>query len=317
MDVLVYIECADGKAVGGSFEALAAGASTGASVNAVLIGSGLDDAAASVAACGPAAVTIVDADNVTEDYIVAVLTQLAKDTGATAVFAAATPVGKSITPRIAAKLDAGAVTDATSVAVDGDAFVFTRPTYGGKVIESLKVAFPAIVNIRPGAFEKAGADAAAAPVTHKAVAVADADLKAKLVEVIAEQGESVNLEDSDIIVAGGRGMGTPEDFNAYVGALAEALGGAVGGSRPAAESGWVPKAQQVGQSGKIVAPSLYVAVAISGATQHLAGMSGSKYIVAINKDEEAPMCQLADLAIVGDAKVIIPILAEKIKERKG
>ena len=317
MDVLVYIECADGKAVGGSYEALSAGASTGASVNAVLIGSGLDDAAAAIAACGPAAVTVVDTDNAAEDYIVAALAQLAKDTGAAAVFAAATPFGKSITPRIAAKLDAGAVTDATSVAVDGDAFVFTRPTYGGKVIESLKVAFPAIVNIRPGAFEKAGAGAAAAPVAHKAVAVADTDLKAKLVEVIAEQGDSVNLEDADIIVAGGRGMGTPEDFNAYVGALAEALGGAVGGSRPAAESGWVPKSQQVGQSGKIVAPSLYVAVAISGATQHLAGMSGSKYIVAINKDEEAPMCQLADLAIVGDAKVIIPILAEKIKEKKG
>ena len=144
----------------------------------------------------------------------------------------------------------------------------------------------------------------------------DAELRAKVVELIAEAGEAVNLEDAKVIVTGGRGIGSEENLGLCK-ELAEVLGGAVGGTRPVIENGWLPRVQQVGQSGKIVAPELYIACGVSGATQHISGMSGSKYIIAINKDEEAPIFSIADLGIVGDVKKILPLMIEEFRKKKA
>ena len=153
-----------------------------------------------------------------------------------------------------------------------------------------------------------------APVTEETVEAVE--LRAVIKEAVKELSESVNLEDAEVIVAGGRGMGSAENFQ-MVHELAQLLGGVVGASRPAIEDGWVPRNHQVGQSGKIVAPKLYIACGISGATQHVSGMSGSGYIVAINKDEDAPIFEIADVGIVGSVTDILPLMIEEIKARKA
>lgn len=312
MAILVYIEASEGKPSGASLELLTAAKAAGAAADAVLVGSDLDDAAAVVAASGAASVTIVDAESVTEDYLTAVLSSCAADKDLVLVPASAT--GKAVAARVAARVDAAVVTDVTSItAVDGG-YEFTRPAFGGTVIERVKAAGKVVAIVRGGSFDRAEAGDAAAAVAHAAVEVADTDLKAKIVDYIAAEGAQVNLEEADVIVAGGRGMGSKEDF-ALVQELADLLGGVVGASRPAVENEWIPRQHQVGQSGKIVAPSLYIAAGISGATQHTSGMAASKYVVAINKDEEAPIFELADIAIVGDAKKAIPLIIDAIKAR--
>lgn len=314
MGILVYIEASEGKPAGAGLELLTAAKAVGTAADAVLVGKDLDDAAAVVAASGAATVSVVEADDPTEDYLTAVLSTLGADEDLVLVAASAT--GKAIAPRIAARLDAGIVTDATSItAVDGG-YEFTRPAFGGTVIEKLKSNGKTVVVVRGGSYERAAADQAAVPVEKKTVDVPDADLKAKKVDFIAEEGEQVNLEEADVIVSGGRGMGSKEDFQ-LIWDLAKEVNGVVGASRPAVENDWVPRQHQVGQSGKIVSPSLYIAAGISGATQHLSGMSSSKYVIAINKDEEAPIFEIADVGIVGDAKKAIPLMIDAIKAHKA
>ena len=179
---------------------------------------------------------------------------------------------------------------------------------------AIKDAATQVATIRSGAFSKLE-DPAKGTVAASDVKVADGAVKAKVLDTVTEITESVNLEDAEVIVAGGRGMGTKEDF-ALVEELAKVLGGEVGASRPAIEDGWVAKNHQVGQSGKIVAPKLYIAAGISGATQHISGITGSDYIVAINKDEDAPIFSVADVGIVGDAKKVLPIMIEEMKKIK-
>lgn len=305
MKALVFIETKDGAPVGGSLELFGAAASIGAEAEGIVIG---DEAVAKAAADAVgASVSYVEADDC-EDVITDVVAKAAA--GADVVFVAATPTGKVVAPRIGARLDAGVVNDITGISAD-DGILITRPAFGGSILEQIKIKTPvAVVSVRPGSFEK---PAAAAGTAAKS-AIEAAAAKTQLVEHIAEQGEVVNIEDADIIVAGGRGMGSAEEF-AKVIDLAEALGGAVGASRPAIEAGWMPRQHQVGQSGKIVAPKLYVVAGVSGATQHVAGMSGSKYVLAINTDEDAQIFEVADLGIVGDAKKILPLLTEAVKNR--
>ena len=173
----------------------------------------------------------------------------------------------------------------------------------------------AVVTVRSGTFGKPEETAGrTVPVTEETVE--NSELKAVIKEAVQELSESVNLEDAEVIVAGGRGMGSAENFQ-LVRDLAELLGGVVGASRPAIEDGWVPRNHQVGQSGKIVAPKLYIACGISGAMQHVSGMSGSGYIVTINKDEDAPIFDVADVGIVGNVMDILPLMIEEIKARKS
>lgn len=321
MKYLVYMELKNGKPSGAALELISAAKKAGADAAAVLAEKGSDDAAAEAAKFASEVIILDDvvADpngKPTEDYLTAALTKLVNDEGADGVLFSATPYGRNIAPRIASRINAGCVTDVIGLDVEDGKIVFTRPSYGGTVLEKQGVIGDKVVaTIRSGSFDAPEEGAACEPV-HKNAAVADADLKAKITEFIAEAGEVVNLEDADVIVSGGRGMGSEEGFK-LVEELANELGGVVGASRPAIENGWIGRTHQVGQSGKIVSPKLYIACGISGAMQHISGMMDSGYIVAINKDEDAPIFQIADVGIVGDVKKILPLMIDAVKAHKA
>jgi electron transfer flavoprotein alpha subunit len=223
-------------------------------------------------------------------------------------------MGRDLAPRVAARLDVGLASDSTALAVDGGRLVATRPVFAGKAVQ--KVAFPkspALVSLRPKRFatvERAGGHAAVEPI---AVTYDPAASRARVREVVAASGAKLDLTESEIIVSGGRGLKGPENFRLIEG-LAEALGATVGASRAVVDAGWRPHSEQVGQTGKTVSPRLYVAVGISGAIQHLAGMSSSRCIVAINKDPEAPIFKVADYGLVGDLFEVVPALTEALRQ---
>lgn len=321
MKYLVYVELKNGKPSGAALELLSAAKKAGADAAAVLAESGCEDAAAETAKFASEVIILDDVitdpnGRPTEDFLTAALAKLAADEGADGVLLSAAPFNRNIAPRIASRMGVGCVTDVIGLTVEGGTVVFTRPSYGGTVLEKQSAADNKVVaTIRSGSFDAPEEGAACEPV-HKSVAVDDADLKAKITEFIAEAGEVVNLEDADVIVAGGRGMGSEEGFK-LVEDLANELGAVVGASRPAIESGWVGRTHQVGQSGKIVAPKLYIACGISGAMQHVSGMMDSGYIVAINKDEYAPIFQIADVGIVGDVHKILPLMIDAVKAHKA
>ena len=205
----------------------------------------------------------------------------------------------------------------------GDALKFVKEnemvkvcSYNGNVLNDMKMGenLPHIATVRSGSFAKNLDESRSGEVADEDVTAED--VRTKVVETVKEIAESVNLEEAQVIVSGGRGMGSKENF-ALVEQLAEVLGGVVGATRPAIEEGWVSRAHQVGQSGKIVAPKLYIACGISGATQHVSGMIGSGYIVAINKDEDASIFDVADVGIVGDVTKVLPVMIEEMKKRKA
>jgi electron transfer flavoprotein alpha subunit len=224
----------------------------------------------------------------------------------------ASAMGRDLAPRVAARLGVGLAADCTALAVENGKLVATRPVYAGKAQQ--KVSFtgaPALASLRPKVFAAgAGGNGGAAKVTPLAVEVSPA--KARVREVKATTAGKVDLTEAEIIVSGGRGLKGPEHFD-IVEKLAEALGATVGASRAVVDAGWRPHGDQVGQTGKTVSPKLYVAVAISGAIQHLAGMSSSRCIVAINKDADAPIFKVADYGIVGDAFEVVPALTDAVR----
>ena len=291
MKALIFVEKKDGSPVGASLELFSAAQALGAEAAAISV--------------APAEGALM------EDVITDAVAKKAQECGADLVLLAATPIGKLVCARIAARIGAGSVNDAIALACEDGKLQVTRPVYGGTIQETLQVETKAaVVSVRGASYP--------APETVPAIEEisSDAELRAKVVELIAEAGEAVNLEDAKVIVTGGRGIGSEENLGLCK-ELAEVLGGAVGGTRPVIENGWLPRVQQVGQSGKIVAPELYIACGVSGATQHISGMSGSKYIIAINKDEEAPIFSIADLGIVGDVKKILPLMIEEFRKKKA
>ncbi len=236
-----------------------------------------------------------------------------------AVLVGATMNGREFAASLAAHLDCGIAADVTEVDLDGDQLVGRRPVYGGRLMEVVQWEGqgPRVASVRPRAYSDPGAGSGEAPSVTEAAAEIPADaLDAEILGFEKEEGESVNLADADVIVSGGRGIQDPSNF-AIIKELADELGGAVGASRAVVDSGWIPYPHQVGQTGKTVRPKLYVAVGISGAIQHLAGMKTSETIVAINKDEAAPIFKIATWGVVGDALTIVPMLTKKIRERKG
>ncbi len=309
MKYFVYIECQDGQPLSASLEALTPAAQLGEAV-AVTVGSA--SAAAAVAAYG-VPVMDLDAEPCCPDRITAALESVIREQKPDGVLFAATQAAKDLAPRLAARLDGGCVTDATGLEVKDGKLICTRPAYGGTILERLAVTAPAFVTLRSGSYAKP-AQTAPASVETVPVTIPDGAVKAKLMEAVTEISEAVDLEGADIVVAGGRGMGSAEGFR-LVEELAALLGGVVGASRPAIEEGWISRAHQVGQSGKMVSPKLYIACGISGAMQHISGAMGSKFIVAINKDESAPIFSVADVGIVGDALEIIPALMDELRKR--
>jgi len=317
--VLVFCEASGGTLRSASLPALTAArelaAHHGGPVVAVVIGQGVGAVASEAARYAARVLTFDDAGlaaPLAETYA-PVLAAAVKAAGATALVATATSTGKDVLPRTAALLGAGMASDV--IRVDGTN-KFRRPTYAGNALNDVEIASPIVVlSVRQTAFP--AAEPAPAPGTVEAGAAGAIDaLGSEVVAVHATKSARPELSEAKIVVSGGRGMKAGENFK-ILEELTDLLGGALGASRAAADAGMVPNDLQVGQTGKIVAPQLYIAVAISGAIQHLAGMKGSKVIVAINKDGEAPIFQIADYGLVATWETAIPALIAEVKKLKA
>ena len=259
-------------------------------------------------------------DYTTDAYAIA-LVQLVEKYGPTTILIGATNNGRDLGPRVSCRLKTGLTADCTSLSLDEETgcIAWTRPAFGGNLMATIlcKEARPQIGTVRPGVFKKSEPEAPHAEIIKEDIHVAAADIRTELVRKIEEGAEEVvDLEGADIIISGGRGVGGPEGF-APLQELCDLLGATLGCSRAAVDAGWISHAHQVGQTGKTVAPKLYVACGISGAIQHRAGMAGSDVIVAINKDADAPIFEVATYGIVGDLKEIVPLLTDEIKKLKA
>jgi len=311
MKALLFIETDGEKVLGGSLELISAVKALDAEGTALIVGNRA--AADTVAALGIPVIfteTATDCDTLTE-----VLSQTVKEQNPDIVLLANTALAKDIAPRIAGRMCLGFVSDVIEMNKTDGKVIYTRPAYGGTILEHIEVEGTAVVIVRNGTFSKPEAGSNAG-VTEKKVEIPASAVKAKIVDTVKDICETVNLEEAQVIVSGGRGMGNVENFK-LVEELARVLGGEVGATRPAIEDGWICRTHQVGQSGKIVAPKLYIACGISGATQHTSGMTGAKYIVAINKDEEAPIFEIADISIIGNVTEILPVMIEEMKKVKA
>jgi electron transfer flavoprotein alpha subunit len=290
-------------------------------VHAVLAGRGVAAMAKDLAARGAHVVHVAESpvlEPYTTDAHAQVIGALLSQAAPGLVLVGSTASGRDLAPRLAARLDAGIVTDCASVAIEDERVVATRPTMTRKAIA--RVAFGdgiRIAVVLPNVYPPAPAETGrSADVATVAVQVDPGAVRTRVVEVSAIKRETVPLTEADIIVSGGRGLRSPENF-ALLDRLAKELGAAVGSSRPPVDSGWVPHDYEIGQTGKTVNPQLYIACGISGAPQHLAGMSGSRYIVAINKDPQAPIFGIATYGVVGDLFEILPLLTEAVHKVKG
>jgi electron transfer flavoprotein alpha subunit len=296
----------------------------GEEVVVLLLGSKIEGLAADLGSYGANKVWVFDAEilkDYTTDAYTKVIADAVKEGAPSILLGPATATGKDLLPRVAARLNTGLASDCVDIKVEGGKLVATRPMYAGKCVVEAVVpeATPQMASIRPNVLAVGNADPSKkAEVVKKPVNVSSADLKAILKEIVKGASERVDLTEASIIVSGGRAMKDKDNFK-ILWDLADVLGAGttVGASRAAVDSGYAEHSMQVGQTGKVVNPNLYIACGISGAIQHLAGMRTSKVIVAINKDPEAPIFQKADYGIVGDLFKVIPLLTEEVKKLKA
>lgn len=325
----VYIETADGDAKSVGLELLNPGRRLAAFNNekvvAVVVGKNAKEIAKKAIAYGADEAIIVDRpeyDYYNTDGYTNVMYKLVEKYKPSIILIGATNNGRDVGPRLSCRLHTGLTADCTALDIDQESgnVAWTRPAFGGNLMATILCpnTRPQIGTVRPGVFKKAEPDfTRTGEIIEENIETPVADIRTKLLEVVKETaGELVNLEEAEIIVSGGRGLGKAENFS-YVRDLAEALGGTVGSSRAAVDAGWIPHVHQVGQTGKTVQPKIYIACGISGAIQHLAGMSQSDIIIAINKDEDAPIFDVADYGIVGDLFEVLPVLTEEIKKLKA
>ncbi len=321
MSVLAVAEQRDGVFRKVTYETLSEGKriaeSMGTELVALVLGSNIENAAGKLGKYGAEKILVADhealAEYLTDQYTKVVADAVANEDPAVVILGASTQ-GKDLSARLSARLGAGAplAMECVAVRVENGNIIATRPMYGGKIVAEVALnGKPQIVAIRPNAMSIAETQGAG---NVDKLAVDPVDSAFQFVEKKMETGK-VELTEADIVVSGGRGMGG-SDY-AVLEKLADLLGGAVGASRSAVDEGWRPHSEQVGQTGKVVSPNLYIACGISGAIQHLAGMSSSKVIVAINKDAEAPIFSKADYGIVGDLHDVVPLLTEEIAKIKG
>ncbi len=318
MTIIAFLEAQDNKLKKTAFETLTAarGAGSEHKVIGVLL-NGTPEQMQEAAEYG-----LTECVNVTHDIlnifspaaVASALAQVAESENADLVLLAATIHGKEVGPRLAVRLQAGYIPDAVALAISGSDVSATHPVYAGKARVSLKIeTAKKVVSLRPNVFTAKKVDAPASPVARSfAPSLGTGDAKAPVSSVSRNTGK-LDVAEAEIIVSGGRGLKGPEHFY-LVEELASTLGAAVGASRAVVDAGWRPHSEQVGQTGKTVSPNLYVACGISGAVQHLAGMSSSRYILAVNKDKDAPIFQTADYGLVGDVFEILPKLTKKISE---
>ncbi|HCA80736.1 MAG TPA: electron transfer flavoprotein subunit alpha [Bacteroidetes bacterium] len=323
MKILVFAEQRENKFKKPAFEAVRAARNVadqlGGEVIGLVIGGAVQSIAATLGGYGATRVCVAEDPRLamySPTAYAKIIAAVAQAQQADVVMLPATSMGKDLAPRVAVKLDAGLAADCIALKVEGGEIVATRPVYAGKALTDVKMTSALkMFTLRPNVFSAGESADASAPVEAASLALADQDFTCVVKEIKQSSGK-LDVAEADIIVTGGRGMKGPEHFG-IIEQLAQALGGAVGASRAVVDAGWRPHEEQVGQTGKTVSPSLYIAVAVSGAIQHLAGMSSSKYIVAINKDKDAPIFQAATYGIVGDAFEIIPALTAEVKKLLG
>lgn len=323
MKILAFTEQRNNQFKKTAFEVVRAAVSVGeqlsAEVIALVVGGKVASIAGELGKYGASKVVVVEDPRLTNYSTTAfarVTAAIVQEVSADVIFLPASSLGKDLAPRIAGKLKAGIAADCTALRVEAGDLIATRPVYAGKGLVDVRVTSAVkVFTLRPNVFSAGIPSAGAATVEKKEVTLSDDDFSAAVKETRATQGKK-DVAEADIIVSGGRGLKGPEHFS-MIEELASMLNAAVGASRAVVDAGWRPHDEQVGQTGKTVAPTLYVAVAISGAVQHLAGMSSSKYIVAINKDKDAPIFSVADYGIVGDAFEIVPALSAELKKVLG
>jgi electron transfer flavoprotein alpha subunit len=320
MSTLVFLEHHDGEVQKGSLAVLSKAASIGAGdVAGVLVGSGVEALAAQAGAHGAATVYVADDEKLAAPLPqprVDAIAQLVAEKGIDTVLFAQSILAADIASGLAARLEAGLNWQLTDLAADGGDLVGKQSALADTVVVDVGwKSTPRIGLFRSGAFDPVEA-AAAGTVQRFDVQLQEHSLAAEMVERAHAEESGPSIEDADVIVAGGRGLGEPEKFS-LVEDLAKALGGAVAATRAVVDAGWYPYSAQVGQTGKSVAPTLYVACGISGAIQHKVGMQSAKTIVAINKDPNAPIFEFADFGVVGDLHQIVPKLTELVRARKG
>ena len=328
-DFWVFVETnEDGTAKNVGIELLTPGReladAQGGKLVAIVIGSNVDAAVEAAGKHGADQVIVVDGPEyksyTTDAYAIA-LTTLIEKYGPLSMMIGATNNGRDLGPRVSCRMETGLVADCTALGIDEETgkVAWTRPAFGGNLMATILCPehYPQIGTVRPGVFKKSDEAENKAEIIKEDIHVEAEKIRTQILEILNDMdGEKVDLENADIIVSGGRGIGGPEGFEP-VRELAKVLGATVGASRAAVDSGWISHAHQVGQTGKTVAPKLYIACGISGAIQHQAGMSGSDCIVAINKDPDAPIFDIADYGIVGDLFEVLPILTEEIKKSRA
>jgi len=321
--ILVFAEQRNGTLKSYALEAVSEGRrladASGGKLVACLLGSDIGGLTADLSAAGADEILVTDNPEF-GTYLpgayAATVAAAVEQTGAELILFSSSAMGRELAPLTGAKLNASVVSDITEAEWKGDHLEVIRPVYAGKAILRVAVKrMPAVVTLRPNVFpaeEKAGSGA----VNDLAAVLDDSVKKVQVISTEVKESTRPELTEASIIVSGGRGMGGPENYP-VIEALADTLGAAVGASRASVDAGWRPHSDQVGQTGKTVSPNLYIAVGISGAIQHLAGMSSSKVIVAINTDAEAPIFKVADYGIVGDLFEVVPVLDAKLKELLG
>lgn len=322
--ILVVMDQTLGKVAGVSYEMLSEARrladKLSGSVSAALLGSGVADQAASAIAYGADKVYVCDdakLENYRTESYCKVLEKIVGEDAPAFVFFSAANNGRDLSSRLSSRLNAGLCADCTALALDeNNNLVATRPVYGGNIMADMTFGEqrPQMCSIRGNAMAKNDPDASrTGEVINVSADFEESDIRTQVKEIIAKAGGEISLTDAQIIVSGGRGLGDPKGFE-LIRELADTLGAAVGASRAAVDSGWISYDHQVGQTGKTVSPKLYIACGISGALQHLAGMKTSDVIVAVNKDEEAPIFGVANYGIVGDLYQVLPVMIEEFKK---
>jgi electron transfer flavoprotein alpha subunit len=323
MKVLAFAEQRDKKFKKSAFETVRAARNIadrlGGECLALVVGSDVESIAGTLGGYGASRILVVDDPKLSKHSNTAfarVIAEAATKESAEILLLPASQMGKDLAPRIAIKLGAGLASDCVALTVEGGDVVARRPIYAGKAMIDVRVKTGTkVFSLRPNVFTAGIPQDGKATVEKLSVPLSDNDFGSVVKEVKVATGRP-DVTEADIIVSGGRGLKGPENFH-LIEELADVLGAGVGASRAVVDAGWRPHDEQVGQTGKTVSPTMYVACAISGAVQHLAGMSSSKYIVAINKDKDAPIFQLADYGIVGDVFEVLPELTAQLKATLG
>lgn len=323
MKILAFAEQREGKFKKSAFEVTQAAKGIaeqlGAELVTLVIGNNIESIVTELGAYGAERVCVVSGPRLNFYSTTAytkIVAEIATKEQASVIFFSASQMGKDLAPRVSAKLSAGLAADCVSLKIEGNDIIASRPVYAGKAILDVKVNSPIkIFTLRPNVFTTTARDGKPVNAEKVAFNLTDADFVSKVTSVKVAEGRP-DVTEANIIVSGGRGMKGPEHFH-HIEKLADLLGAGVGVSRAVVDAGWRPHDEQVGQTGKTVSPTLYIACGISGAIQHLAGMSSSKYIVAINKDKDAPIFQVADYGIAGDLFEILPKLTEETKKMLG